>query len=488
MISIGGPGGRSVDRSRCLIFEQSEAISPRSGVVQLSTSPQLDGRLRGRTLEEDHAGGLDGCACSGEAQHVFASCGRSVFWARKEADVRTDLATLAPDELRADESLRDLLVPGRWLGLLPLVHFLREVCAELSWTPPAPRATFMVDDPNLHWPTYGHLRFAELARHGHKHGYHVAVATIPLDAWFVHPQAARLFRERRDVLSLLAHGNDHVRAELSRKRPGGEAVRTLAQAHRRLAVLERRSGVEISRIMVAPFGLCSAEMMRALLRTGFEGLCHAWPTSRIGRPLAGWEIADLVEGGFPVFPRLLLTGRRDDIVLHSYLDQPVILYGHHGDFADGLDILAELSTYVEGAGRVDWMSPGQIARASFLMRREGGSLRVRPYSRDIQVEVPAGIERVTVELSESHSEAERETVRCEAGSAVASSRFANGASIAFDTCGARQVLIRLRRDDAVDLASVRPPAVKVWPTLRRAATEARDRIAPLLPRTNRAVS
>jgi hypothetical protein len=326
-----------------------------------------------------------------------------------------------------------------------------------------------------------------LARHGLKHGYHVAFATIPLDAWFVHPRAARLFRERSDVLSLLAHGNDHVRAELARERPEREAIRMLAQAHRRLAALERRSGVEVSRLMVAPFGLCSPETMGALLRTGFDGLFHSRPTPRIGRPLADWEIADFVEGGLPVFQRLPLTSGRDEIVLRSYLDQPVILYGHHGDFADGLDILAELSTYVAGAARVAWMSPGQIARASFVTRREDEILRVRPYSRDVEVDVPAGVERVTVELAGSHGDGERETVHCEAGGAVSSSRFENGSSIAFDTYGAPQVLIRLTRDDAIDLATVRVPRPNAWPMLRRAATEWRDRLMPHLPyRPNRA--
>lgn len=486
LISIGDEGGRSADSPRCLVLAQGTGGSPAPGVVQLSASPLLDNRLRGQALRDDHARGLVGCADVVQAKHVFASCGRSALWVRTADKAGIERAALAPDELQADESLRDLFVPGRWLGVLPLVHFLRDVCAELSWTPPAPRATFVVDDPNLHWPTYGHLRFAELASHAQKHGYHVAFATIPLDAWFVHPKAGRLFREGPHVLSLLAHGNDHVHAEFVRQRPEHEAIRLLAQAHRRLAGLERRSGVEVSRLMVAPFGLCSPEMMRTLLRTGFEGLVHSWPTSRIGRPLAGWEIADLVEGGLPVFPRLHLDNQRDDIVLRSYLGQPVIIYGHHGDFADGLDVLAELSTYVERVARVSWMSPGQIARASFLTRREGTTLRIRPYSRHVELDVPAGVESVTVELSGSHGEAERQTIHYEAGSVVGSARFENSASVAFDTHGTPRLLIRLRRDDAVDPASIQLPRARLWPILRRMATEGRDRLAPHLHRTHRA--
>ena len=53
----------------------------------------------------------------------------------------------------------------------------------------------MLDDPNLHWPTYGFLDYAALVGSAKKHNYHVAIATIPLDGWFVHSAVGQLFRE-----------------------------------------------------------------------------------------------------------------------------------------------------------------------------------------------------------------------------------------------------------------------------------------------------
>ena len=235
---------------------------------------------------------------------MLASCGREVLWRRSDS---VDRVVLAPDELESNDSLRDSLVPGRWLSLLPLVHFLRGVTSEVGWNLPPTRALFIVDDPNLHWWSYGFMDFREVAADAENAGYHVAVATIPLDAWFVHPGVSDLFRDRRRVLSLLFHGNDHTREELNRRRTDEEAAAILAQALRRVEAMERRTQLRLSRLMVAPHGLCSEQMMRAMMLSGFEGLCYAWASPRsTDRPLAGWEPADFLAGGLPVLTRLPL--------------------------------------------------------------------------------------------------------------------------------------------------------------------------------------
>ena len=159
----------------------------------------------------------------------------------------------------------------------------------------------MIDDPNLHWHSYGHVRFAEVARRAEDCNFH-ASRTIPLDAWFVHRPVARLFREKNRALSLLIHGNDaHGKSLAALVRIG---VRTHSLALRRAATLEERANVAVSRVMVAPHGLCTEQMMRTMLRTGYQGLCHSWGSPRsIGRPLADWEPGEIRVGGLPVFPR-----------------------------------------------------------------------------------------------------------------------------------------------------------------------------------------
>ena len=333
-----------------------------AGTVDMRSSPLMDVGLRGRSLSDRRAGGLKGLSVEGGT--VLASCGNEVLWTTCEA---VDRVVLAPDELEPNESLRDALVPGRWLSLLPLVHFLREVTSEVGWNLPPTRAAFIVDDPNLHWWSYGFIDFREVAADAENEGYHVAVATIPLDAWLVHPGVADLFRDRRKVLSLLLHGNDHTREELNQRRTDEEAVAILAQALRRVEALERRSQLRLSRLMVAPHGLCSEQMMRAMMLSGFEGLCYAWASPRSAdRPLAGWEPADLLAGGLPVFPRLPLRNSRDDLVLRSFLGQPLIVYAHHQDFVDGVDLLVETAAFINREPAVRWGSAEGLARSSYL--------------------------------------------------------------------------------------------------------------------------
>src|SRR6202035_3410833 len=86
-----------------------------------------------------------------------------------------------------------------------------------AWTRPQPRAAFMFDDPSLHWPSYGHIDFADIAKRATRGGFHVALATVPIDAWYANRRLVRLLRERR-CLSLLLHGNQHLRCELGRVR------------------------------------------------------------------------------------------------------------------------------------------------------------------------------------------------------------------------------------------------------------------------------
>src|SRR4029077_9833256 len=124
----------------------------------------------------------------------------------------------------ANGSLHDVLNEYRFLEMIPLLHWLRAIGVDSPSDSSTLRACFIFDDPNLHWPRYGFVDYAELAKRAQKENYHVAFATIPLDTWFTHQETAAIFRNNRQRLSLLVHGNDHTKAELAR--PCAEAERT----------------------------------------------------------------------------------------------------------------------------------------------------------------------------------------------------------------------------------------------------------------------
>ena len=452
-----------------------------AGTVDLGSAPLIHPGLRGRSLSDQRAGGIKGLSAQGDT--VLASCAGEIVWTTGD-DV--DRAALAPDELGPKDSLRDALVPGRWLSLLPLVHFLRRVTSEVGWNPPLTRATFIVDDPNLHWWSYGFVDFRRIADDAREKGYHLAVATVPLDAWFAHPGVARVFGVSGEQLALLLPGNDHLRGVLERPRPAAAATAVVAEALRRIQALERRSQVKVSRLMVAPHNRCSEQVMRAMVRTGFEGLCHALSSpGSMGRRLGRWEPAELLAGGLPVFPRLSIRNPRDDLVLRSFLGQPLIVYLHNEDLVDGLDTLIETAAFINREPGVRWGSAESLSRSSYLTRRKGTALHVRPFARNVELALDEDVEHVVVELPGSHDEPDRERATLTTERSSSSSSFLELRSNALAARGPGTARISLSRIDAVDPSGVSAPRRRVRPLVRRAATEGRDRLLPFSARIQR---
>jgi hypothetical protein len=358
---------------RLLTPEPAEAS--RSLAVALATDPQLDRPLHGARLPDERIGGaLTLAEWPPEGGTVLAGCEGNPTWVRRG---NFQSALLQPRELELTEALRERLCGDRSAALLPLIHFLRELTREEGGQTPPLRASFLFDDPNLHWPTYGYVDLPALAAHSRRLGYRAALATVPLDGWFAHPGALRALRESEGRLSLAVHGNDHYGGELARPQTSGEALALAAQALRRVAAFERRTGVEVDRVMVPPHERCSQATAAALHRCGFEALTVTQPYPWLGDggrswlahppeagPLVGWHPAGDVEG-LPVLLRHPIAGRSlPEMTLRAFLGQPLILYGHQSDLDRGLDILAEAAADIERLGQTHWCSLGEIATAA----------------------------------------------------------------------------------------------------------------------------
>lgn len=505
-------------------------------LATLADDRRLARPLRGRTIADSAVRGELAPPRPG-VDHVLASVDRRPVWwqvggtPQAGGDPEAD-STPAGGETGlwcgayplaapgAGETLRDHLRAGRFMGLLPLVHFLGEVLGAEGWALPAPRASFVVDDPNLHWPSYGHLAYRELVAHARRHGYHMGFATVPLDRWWVDPRAARLVRDNGSELSLLMHGNDHSTHELGRLRGDREAQSAMAQALRRTAALERRAGVGVERVMVPPHSRCSEEALRAMFRLGIEGVClnrsYPWRDAETAHtPLGEWYPAELVAGGMPMLLRSPLVDPRDDLPFRALLGQPLILYGHHWDFAGGLDLLAQAAGDINALGEVRWGPLGPIARASYATRRVGETLFVRMHARTVSVEVPAGVRELRILVPEPLGGAGWRQLAH--GGGVAEMAFAGGIgfseplplgggarapeSLLLDerssapepplrTKGPRareslpasargRVELRLIPDHPLDPSAVPAPRRGPWPLVRRAMVEGRDRVRGL---------
>jgi hypothetical protein len=469
------------------LLTSEEKVDATAITQELSDLPELDTRLRGALLPDTRLGGAFGSDASlsdlGGAG-VLASANGTPTWIRAGA---LDLALLAPAELSPEEALRDRLCDGRSAALLPIVSCLRELTAQTGWQPPPARACLLFDDPNLHRPSYGFLDLPELALHAREHGYHAALAMVPLDAWLASAGAKRALADAAGAISLLVHGNDHNGGELGHQESEAEGLGLAAQAQRRIAAFERRSGVAVDRVMVPPHEQCSEAAALGVLRSGFDAITMTRPFPWLSQPphhwlsrpdaagpLVGWHPADFA-GQLPVILRHPLLSRdAPELVLRAYLDQPLILYGHHEDVATGLDVLSDAAADVNRLGETRWCSVGEIAATNFESRRDGAELIVRPYARRIRVEVPDGIEHLSLQLPLAHPGPDSERLTVAGQPAPIDEPIAVEAGVSVE--------LRLCAADAVDPDSVPAPPRAPLALARRTLGEGRDRLLPLLQR------
>jgi hypothetical protein len=144
--------------------------------------------------------------------------------------------------------------------------------------------------------------------------------------------------------------------------------------------------------------------LRGLVACGFEAVSTARPFPWMEAEGKSWLVhprhADPVAACTPAYPsfgglpnvlRLDFGHPREELVLRAFLGQPLVIYGHHDDLADGLDVLADVAGQVNQLGDVRWTALDAIVRAGAQTRLEGGTLHVRPLARRVEIEIPAGV-------------------------------------------------------------------------------------------------
>ncbi|MGZ4313882.1 MAG: hypothetical protein ACXVR1_17440 [Solirubrobacteraceae bacterium] len=484
-----GDSGRDTAESGIprLVFTSEERPAGAALPVTFSTSAAPSPPLRGARLTERHGAGARTVPV-GAGDEIIARLDGAPAWVWA-ARGRTHTVALAPEELATNEMLRNRVRPGRSVAMLATVQFIRAVAGERLWELPSTRAAFVIDDPNLRAAGYGHLDYDQLLSSARRHGYHVSMAMVPLDAGRggADPRAVALFREGREHLSLCIHGNDHDGGELGRPGSAAEALPVVAQALRRIGAFERRTGILVDRVMVAPHERMSRGTVDALRACGYEAFSGArpypwitdspdldWLTRPSGSgPLIGSGSSELMPGGFPLLMRMDFGHSREELVIRAFLGQPVIVYGHHDVFAHGTDVLESFAAEINNLGAVHWSSLSGIARSAVETRRHGDGLGVRMLGRRVSVEVPPGVTEVRldaarVEPSERH--------RLLAGDAAGETDLGAAPSATLPVTDASHASrLELRLGAAIDAGSIPAPRPRLQPVARRVVTRWRDR-------------
>ena len=384
-------------------------------------------------------------------------------------------------ELGADEPLYALL-SQRALAAVALVHFLRAVCAPRRLAPaarcarPSSSTTRTCAGAATASSTTG-----ELLEHADAHGYHAAMAMIPLDAGRAAPRRrSRSSAAPRPALARLPRQRPHQAASCSAARRPTAALAMAAQALRRVERFERRSGLRVDRVMTPPHGMCSRGMTRALGAVGFDALVRDPPAAvdrarRRPTPLlAGWGPAEFV-GGCAVIPRIPLdsTRRRHRA---ARLPRPPdrALRPPRGPRRRPRAAGAtppRASTASATCAGCRWRDRGHQLRAA----PGGDGAVVRPFARRLRLAPSRARAPCACRRRPTRSTA----ARWRAGRSATGPVRPFGTDVPWQGNG--HVEIRLRGAQDLDGERRAAPAWRPWPKLRRPATEARDRLLPLRP-------
>jgi hypothetical protein len=456
-----------------------------NATVRFERNEEVHSVLRGREIRADDAVGARALPHWLTGVTPIATRLDSVIWGIKwNDDTPKYFVGVSPPPLNDRECLFSHLSARRLVSLLPLVLFVRGLECDDGWIGPPLQATFMFDDPNLHWPSYGFINYEEMVREAVADNYHVSLATIPLDSWFVHEKTKQLFVRHRTRLSLLYHGNDHVSNELARPKSSPAMRKLLVRAGQRIKRMEGRTGLDVARVMAPPHGACSELALREMARVGFEAACVSRGSLLYHNPDAHWTRTigfgpcDQIVG-LPVIPRFGLSRNcYNDILIAAVLGQPIIPMTHHQALSEGYGVLAEIASFVNSLGDIAWRDMKSIARSLYSHRRDEDLLQIRMWSNRVRIAVPDGIAHVQVASS-----------ICDDGRGSSSVRENSKGSTwsPIPTEG----LIPVRPGDVIEIASgaTEHPCVgtkrhrlRLVPAVRRLLTEGRDRMLPSVRR------
>lgn len=465
----------------CLVYVQSGTpSSPISQQIHFHDSPLLDERIRHRTMAEKSLSSLGHLDISGE---ILATVDGRAVWVYKGDSSQIDIVSLPAVITVKKRLLADNIQEHRFYFLMTLIHFLYRVLKGSGWVPPPLRATFIIDDPNLRRETYGYFDSRKIVELARKHNFHLSVATPPADFDIASAGVVNLFRENARFLSLSIHGNNHTHRELGRPYTDDEARSLVCEMLGRVVMFEQEHGLKVARVVVSPNEMCSQQMLRMMQHFDIDAVTASRPKPWLSTDT--WEEGieegdsllcsypgEFTEGFMSVIRRSRILG---NLVYRAFLNQPVILYYHHTDFANGLENLLNAAGMVNSLGHVQWQSIGEISRSNYEMRYNGDTVIVRPFSRCVLIPMPQNVSQLTVNLP----------VTVRASELVCS---VNGSVYDFDKSGLSIEEIPIGGGDAVEvrlLSSLqknfnngKPRRKDILTWVRRRGAELRDRAKP----------
>lgn len=460
---------------------------------QLERSPSLDACFRGHSfVEREFTPTIPLAAAIGD-DVIATRNGTPVWLRRRTADADTTIVAWSLPAFGPEDHVYEHFQPGKFLRLLPLLQFLRNLTRQEGWQAPPTTACLLVDDPSLYSTAYGHLDFYRLAAAARQFDFYASIGMVPLSSWWISRRVIALFQANAPRLSLLIHGNNHTYKELANPSLRGDNLALLAQALRRWRRLEKLAGLEACRVMECPHGALSVAMLEPLARLGYEAVlaptAHLLTHNRGHRfdPSLGAEPALLGCNAAPVIPRIRAEmGWQTEVRLAAFLRQPIVLATHHWDFAGGSRLAEEFAGIVNSLPGVRWASPAGIARAGYQCLQTGDILHLKLGSRLVYVSFPPSVRRLVVHRPWLRGAAEPELLAVRAqGDDLLREVSSSDVFGPIPVDGKAALEISSSILPALDCDSVPAPGLRCWPFVRKLFVEVRDRSRLRLPRVPR---
>lgn len=274
------------------------------------------------------------------------------------------------------------------------ILFLKHAAGPFAWHLEGHYANLTVDDPRLIEP-YGNMSYQTLGRQMEVHHFHTTIAFIPWNYNRNDAQVLDIVRRHPDQFSICLHGNNHVHREFGEyaTHPLGRQIEDLTQAVARMEEFHRATGVPYDRFMVFPHGVPPEATFDALKVYRFLGTANSLNVPLDEKfpkdPLFLLRPYTTDYSGILSLSRLSVEAPISgvDLAILSFLNDPILLYGHQGAFRNGA---GRLLSVVDAVNRIapgtEWVSLSTLARRLYEVRQVAPArFEVKPLAKEVSI-------------------------------------------------------------------------------------------------------
>jgi hypothetical protein len=185
-------------------------------------------------------------------------------------------------------------------------------------------------------------------------------------------------------------------------------------------------------------------------------------------------------GGFPIVNRFKLEERKEELLFQACLGKPLVVYTHHTFFRGGWERFLEIVDFINQRIAPRWTDVQTLVSANYQWRMLGGHAQVRVFANETVVQVPRACAELTIVKEGMGLDPRAETLRV------------NGRELPWIEGNGTRLTARIRREELSTSIHVRfgpsatqprdraPCPPRPWSVIRRALTESRDQLLPLV--------